>query len=996
MKKRLSLMLLCLMATFVAWAQTVINGTVVSVADGEPIVGAVVRIKGTHTGVQTDVNGKFSLEVESGKRLLFSFMGMETMELPAKDGMLVEMIQQEEVLDEVVVTGYGSAKKLGSVVGAVVTVDNKKMEKAVTPNFTDALAGQVSGLSVLSSSGDPSTIAEIRLRGISSISSSTTPLFILDGAPISSAMFNTLNPSDIQSVTVLKDAASTAIYGSRAANGVIVITSKKGKLNEKANLVVKGQYGFSSAVSDGIQMMNSQQYIKFRDMIGMPVDQSIKDLVNKYGISTDWRDEVINDAATTYTVDASLTGGSRNINYYLSFNHHSQEGLIDQSKMHREALRANVEARLNRWFKAGVQLNLGSNSYQQNTETEDVVNGGDLTLTHPMIFARMAMPYDAPNYYSFDGNGNIVWGERADRLKYSGMYHPSFVNENRTMAQKRLTLMLNAFEQLNPIEGLTLRAQQSMNGYVNTLDYRLTPYVAFVTPMGSSVPARSGLAQVSYANYASYTFTHTAEYRRSIKDHSFSALLGQESIYSRSKGFGAYSRGQTDERQLRLTDGTTVAISNLSDSRAEESFNSFFTTLSYDFAGKYYIDGSYRADASSKFAPGHRWGHFYSVGGMWDAKKENFLKDVKWLDALKAHVSYGTSGNSTGVDSYDYYGLFGTGSLYNGQSSMGISSASNSTLTWEKMGKFNAGVTFGFCKLATISIDAYRNKTTDMLMNIPWSYTTGFGGGAGNIGAMVNKGFDADININIIKTKDIDWTFKTNVNYNKNEITELFAGRDYYDLGNTGLRLEVGRSWGEYYMVEYAGVDSRDGKPMWYDKDGNLTKVYNEVRDSKFTGKSQYAPWGGGFGTTFSWKGLSITADFAWQAGKYMYNNDNYFTMNANQGTSFNQAVDMLNIWTKPGDITDIPKYGEAVEFDTHLLEDASFLRMKNLIVQYTIPAEYMREIKGIQNFKLFFVGRNLFTVTKYSGYDPEADSNMHKFNYPNTRQFVFGMELTF
>ena len=992
MKKRLSLMLLCMVATIAAWAQTVITGTVVSAADGEPLIGASVKVKGEKAAAVTDMNGKFKISTQAGKTLVFSYIAMETMERPAKNGMLVKMQTAEEMMDELVVTGYGSAKKLGSLVGSVVTVDNKKMEKAVTPNFTDALAGQVSGLSVLTSSGDPSKSASIRLRGINSINSSSTPLFILDGAPISSTMFNTLNPSDIQNITVLKDAASTAIYGSRAANGVIVITSKKGKLNEKANLVVKGQYGFSTPVSDGLQMMNSQQYIQFRDMIGQPVSQSVKDLVNNYGISTNWRDEVLSNNAPTYTVDAALTGGSENINYYLSFNHHSQEGLIEQSKMHREALRANVEARLNRWFKAGVQANLGTNSYQQNNEAE----ASDLYTSNPMIFSRLALPYDAPNYYSFDEEGNIIWGNRADKLKYSGLSHPSFVNENRSYKKNNLTLMLNAFEQLNPIEGLTIRAQQAMDGYDYTTDNRYIPYEAFTTPMGSSVAASEGYVSNSFQRYASYTFTHTIEYRKKVKGHNFSALLGQESIFSRSRSFGVFTEGQTDPRQLRLTDGTSIAIGNLSDSRAEESFNSFFATFAYDFDGKYFLDASYRADGSSKFAPGHRWGHFYSVGGMWDLKKENFLKDVDWLDVLQARATYGLVGNSTGVGSYDYYGLFGTGSMYNGQSSMGISNPSNSTLTWEKVGSFNAGVSFGFLDRVVLNVDAYRRKTTDMLMEIPFSYTTGFGGGMGNIGAMVNKGFDADVNVKILKSNDFDWTFKANVNYNKNEITELFAGRDEYIIANTGMKLEVGKPYGEFYYVEYAGVDPRDGKPMWYDKDGNLTKVYNEERDSKFTGKQRYAPWSGGFGTSFSWKGLSITADFAWQAGKYMINNDNYFLKNANQGTSFNQSVDMLNIWTKPGDITDIPKYGEQVQFDTHLLEDASFLRMKNLIVQYSFPEKWMKATKGIQNAKVFFVGRNLFTATKFSGYDPEPDINLVKFNYPNTRQFVFGMELTF
>ena len=992
MKKRLSLILLCMVATIAAWAQTVITGTVVSAVDGEPLIGASVKVKGGKAAAVTNVDGKFKIDAKAGQTLVFSYIAMETMERPAKNGMYVKMQLAEEMMDELVVTGYGSAKKLGSLVGSVVTVDNKKMEKAVTPNFTDALAGQVSGLSVLTASGDPSKSASIRLRGINSISSSSTPLFILDGAPISSTMFNTLNPSDIENITVLKDAASTAIYGSRAANGVIVITSKKGKLNEKANLVVKSQYGFSTPVADGLQMMNSQQYIQFRDMIGQPVSQSIKDLVNNYGISTNWRDEVLSNNAPTYTVDAALTGGSEHINYYLSFNHHSQEGLIEQSKMHREALRANVEARLNRWFKAGVQLNLGTNSYQQNNEAE----ASDLYTSNPMIFSRLAMPYDAPNYYSFDENGNIIWGNRADKLKYSGLMHPSFVNENRSYKKNNLTLMLNAFEQLNPIEGLTIRAQQAMDGYDYTTDNRYIPYEAFTTPMGSSVAASEGYVSNSFQRYASYTFTHTAEYRKKVNGHNFSALIGEESIFARSRAFGVYTEGQTDPRQLRLTDGTSIAIGNVSDSRAEESFNSLFATFAYDFDGKYFLDASYRADASSKFAPGHRWGHFYSVGGMWDLKKENFLKDVDWLDNLQARATYGLVGNSTGAGSYDYYGLFGTGGMYNGQSSMGISNPSNSTLTWEKVGSFNAGVTFGFLDRVVLNVDAYRRKTTDMLMSIPYSFTTGFSGGMGNIGAMVNKGFDADVNIKLIKSNDIDWTFKANVNYNKNEVTELFAGRDEYIIANTGLKLEVGKPYGEFYMVEFAGVDPRDGKPMWYDIDGNLTKTYNEERDSKFVGKQRYAPWSGGFGTSFSWKGLSITADFAWQHGKYMTNNDNYFLMNANQGTSFNQAVDMLNIWTKPGDITDIPKYGEQVQFDTHLLEDASFLRMKNLIVQYSFPKKWMQATKGIQNAKVFFIGRNLFTATKFSGYDPEPDINLVKFNYPNTRQFVFGMELTF
>ena len=993
MKRKLTMMLLCMAATLTAWAQTAITGTVVSAADKEPVIGATVKVKGASQGTVTDLNGKFSINVQAGKTLVFSYIGMQSKEIAAKNNMYVELGSDETALDEVVVMGYGTQKKLGSVVGAVSTVSNAKLSVAVTPNFTDALAGQVAGLSVLSSSGDPTTSASIRLRGVNSMYSSNAPLYILDGAPVSSTVFNTLNPADIQSITVLKDAASTAIYGSRAANGVIVITSRKGKFNERANLTLRAQYGISSPVQDGIEMMNSQQYIQFRDLIKQPVSDDVRNLVNNYGISTNWRDEVINSEAPTYTLDAAMSGGGEMVNYFLSFNHHSQDGLVDQSTMHRETIRANVDAKLNNWFRLGFQANLGSNTYMQNNEAQ----ADNLYLGNPMIFSRMALPYDSPRYYTFDDNKKIVWGDRAQYLKYSGMTMPWFINDNREVIRKRLTLNLNTYQQLTPIKGLTLRAQQAIDAYDLTLSNTGNPYDKIVTPMGSTIAARSGYAQSTFSRYTSYTFTHTAEYKFDLAEkHFFNVLLGEESILSKSRGFGVFTEGHSDVRQLRLTDGTTVSMADISDSRAEEAFNSIFGTFGYNFDEKYFFDFTYRTDGSSRFAPEHRWGNFFSVGGMWDAKKENFLKDVKWLDVAKLRASYGTTGNASGAGSYDYFGLFGTGNNYNGSASIGIASPSNNTLTWEKVAALNIGTTLRFADVVTLNFDYYHKKTSDMLMPIPYSYTTGFGSGDGNIGAMVNKGFDAEVIVDLLKTRDINWTFKANVNYNKNEITELFAGRDEYVVANTGLKYQVGKPYGEFYYVRYAGVDPRDGKPMWYDKNDNLTKVFNEEEDAVFTGKQRYAPWSGGFGTTFTWKGLSVTADFAWAADKYMINNDNYFILNANQGTAYNQAVDMLNVWTTPGQVTDIPAYGEAIEFDTHLLENASFLRMKSLIVQYTLPQKWVEATKALKNAKVFFTGRNLFTITPFSGYDPEPDINLVKFNYPNTRQFVFGLELTF
>ena len=612
------------------------------------------------------------------------------------------------------------------------------------------------------------------------------------------------------------------------------------------------------------------------------------------------------------------------------------------------------------------------------------------------MLARMALPYDTPYYYSFDENGNMIKGDRAAKLHYSGVTMPWFINSQRDVKRKQVTLNMSLNEQLTPIEGLTFTAVQSLFGYDTTLDARTNPRDQMTTPMGDVIPERSGAVQENFDRYYSYTFTHTGEYRKNFGDHYLNVLVGEESRIEKANGFGAFSKGQNDARRLLLTAGTTMNPAAQSDSRYTIIANSVFGNVEYNYKEKYYVYGSLRTDGSSKFAPDHRWGTFWSLGAKWDAKKENFLKDVSWLDALSLSINYGTTGNDSGADAYDYFGLFGSGSNYNGQGSIAISQPSNYELTWERVGKLNIGLNIGVFDRLNLDANFYRNKTTDMLMSIPYSMTTGFGSGVGNIGAMTNTGFELTANVDIIKNKDMRWSFTANVGYNKNEITELFNGRDEYALSNYGLKLKVGRPYGELYYVRYAGVDTRTGEPMWYDKDGNITKVYNEERDAVLLGKNRYAPWIGGFGTNFTWKGFSVIADFTWQSGKYMMINDDIFIKNYKHSTSFNQSVDMLNIWTHPGQVTDIPAAGYEAQFDDHMVSNASFLRMKTLTLQYELPKKWMQATRYIKGVKVFGIARNLFTITSFKGYDPEPDINLVQFNYPNTRQFVIGAELTF
>lgn len=978
-----------------AMAQTHVSGIVTSSEDGEPVIGATVKVVGSQTaGTVTDIEGRFSLSVSKpGVELEFSSIGLVSKRVKASENMAVVLQVDSHTLEQVVITGYGSAKKLGSVVGSIASVDKKKLESIVTPNFTDALAGQVSGLSVLSGAGDPSQSATIRLRGINSIQSSSQPLFILDGAPIDAAFYATLNPADIESITVLKDAASTAIYGARAANGVIVLTSKQGKYSEQVSLSVRAQYGIAGPTSDGVEMMNSKQYIKFRDLIGQPVSDDIRNLVDKYNINTNWRDEMIDDAAPTFDVNATMQGGGQTVNYYVSFNHHKQDGLIEMSKMHRNTLNARINARLNRFFKIGFTTNLGVQRYSQNAEWGA---SGKIYSANPLVFARQALPFDTPYQYTIDENGKMIKGDRAIGLKYTGIVMPWWYNSHRNYYRNKLTLNTSLTETFTPLEGLTFQALQSLNGLEGMNHGSFSPYDAFVDGMGNKIDAMKGNASASSSRYYQFTLSHTAEWRKQFGDHYVGILLGEETRIERSRGLSAYSEGQTDPRRLLLPHGTTVTPADLGDSFGEEVANSLFANAEYNYKEKYYVTGSIRRDGSSKFAPGHRWGTFWSAGAKWDLKKENFLKDVKWLNDLSLSVNYGTTGNDSGAGSYDFYGLFGDGGLYHGESSIGIASMSKLDLSWETTAKWNVGLNFSIFDRAHFQVDFYRNKSTDMLMSIPYSRTTGFSSGIGNVASMTNTGIEANVDVDILKTKDFYWSFKANVGYNKNEITELFQGRDEYVIASTGLKMAVGHAYGEFYYVRSAGVDPQTGAPLYYDKDGNKTKKYNEERDAVFLGKNRYAPWTGGFGTNFRYKNVSLIADFAWVAGKYMMINDDYFIANPQLATGWNQRVEMLNIWTTPGQITDIPGAKYDVQITDHMVQNASFLRMKTLSIQYEFPKKWMQATRYIKGVKVFGIARNLFTITPFEGYDPEPDMNLVQFNYPNTRQFVIGAEISF
>ncbi len=1008
LRRYFSLLLILLLGSLAVFAQNTrkVTGTVVD-EFGDPLPGATVRVKGDATiGVTTNNDGEFTLNVpQSAKTLTVSFIGMKPAEQAIVSGkaMKIVMLEDARILDQAVVVGYGSARKLGSVTGSISTVGSAQIENTPTANFTDALQGQVAGLSVLSSSGEPTASANIRLRGVNSLTAGNEPLFILDGAPISMDVFNALNPSDISNVTVLKDAASTAIYGSRAANGVIVLTSKKGKIEMRPTVKVSAQYGMANVINSGTSMMNAREYLSFREKLDPSLSTNKswtdhRDVVLKNGINTDWMKEIYRSNAPTFQLNASLMGGSANTNYYLSLNHMDREGIEPLSKAGRESLRFNEDIRLGEKVKVGLDVNLSYNNSQTNPEQ----NGSGIYVTNPTVFTRLARPDDAAYYYTVNPDGTISKGAKADYLHYTGgnFFNPNWMAEHRTRVSKTVHVDGNLFEEVTPIKGLRLKAVQALAAFDDKYSSVSKPREAYVSPMGDIVDAYGDgtlpYRTESTQRWYQFTSSNTAEYIFDIhNDHNFNVLLGQESIYSKEDGFATSREGLSDPRMLLLTNATETPT--VTQAMSETVFNSVFGQASYDYKEKYFLSGSVRGDGSSRFSRNHRWATFWSLGGRWNMMKEGFMETTRsWLNQMDLKLSYGTTGNSS-IGDYLYMGLASSqGVQYDGQGGLLLSQQSIDDLTWETVGQMNLGLEFRVFNRLSVGLDYYVKKTSDMLLSIPYSYTTGFSSGMGNIGSMRNTGIDMNFNVDLLQRKDMAWTFYANVNYNRNTITSLFNGLDEYVMSGTGQKLEVGKSFGEFYLVKRAGIDPRDGSQMWYDADGNLTKTFNEDANAQFTGKNRFAPWSGGFGTNYSWKGLSVSADFTWALGKYAMNNDRYFYENAQFGASYNQCQSMMNIWTKPGDITDIPAATEAIQMDDHLLENASFLRLKKLSIGYNLPGNWLQKTHFINGVNVYMTGRNLLTFTKYSGYDPEPDSNVIQFNYPNTREVLFGCEVTF
>ena len=976
-----------LMTAATASAQKLVSGRVTD-THGEPVMGATVRVPGTKVITTTDANGNFKLKgvPATAKKISVSYIGMQPTTVSVAGN--VQVVLKDNELGEAVVIGYGTAQKVGTVVGSVKKVGGEKVENNPTANVADALQGKVAGLQVLNNSGDAGDInnASIKLRGTGSFTASNTPLIVIDGSPAGTGMLAMLNDKDIESVTTLKDASATSIYGSRAANGVIFITTKKGRAEEKAQITISQSVGWSQLANAINNQMNSSELLQFQLENGIITPDQYQ-TYKLHGANTNWQKYFFDNAAPMYNTDFSLRGGSGNTTYFVSASYKSQNSLTKVGHLKRYTLRSNLDTKPKQWLNFGLKQSVAYTDRLYNPDVsrdELVANTGNAVCAaylYPSYWDPYSEEAKKTHYITFTNATDPMW-ERQMR--------PATIND----------IIYNgvAYAQIQPVKGLTIKSQLGLYASDSRIFQASDPRIPDLNGVGS--------AAASSSRSSMWTITNTVEYKFNIGDkHAITLLAGQEGIKGSSKGFSASATGITDSRLLNFAGATTPNMPSYSSSKYE--YLSFFGRADYALMNRYFFNFTVRNDKSSRFGADNRAANFLSGGVMWRLSDETFMAATKsWLTDLQVKYSVGSTGNSE-IGNYRSLGLTTT-TQYNGDAGLVIQQPSNKKLGWEKQIQSNVGLTARLFDRVNIDINYYNRKTKDMLMSTPLAYTTGFSSMMLNVGQLTNNGVEVEVSYDAFRSRDAFVNVYANFAYNANKIDKLFNGQQSWDRPSYYLSYVVGKSI-NYYMAEFAGVDKNDGLAMWYTKGnhGNgktvhefnpetMTKTYsNDLLQD--VGKSYYPNMNGGFGFTASWKGLSLNADFAFVLNKYMLNMDYQFsTNNTNAKQGFNQSRDMFKMWKKPGDITDIPSLATENVIDSRVLQNASFLRLKNLTLSYSLPQQWMQATRFFDSVRIYATARNLFTATKYKGGDPEKDGNIALGFYPSTRQYMLGVEVSF
>lgn len=913
---------------------------------------------------------------------------MQTQEVGIKPVVNVVLHSDTEILDEVIVVGYGTQRREART-GSIATVEAAEIAEIPATSIDKMLSGKMAGVQITSSSGQPGATSNIRIRGISSINASSEPLFVVDGIPVmtgdQSGFTNTnnaiamINPNDIESITVLKDAASASVYGSRAANGVILITTKSGK-EGKSKIGVRAKYGVSALANDNnYGVMSGAELLSYQRQAvinaGMNPDDPTGTYYRPYELltrpQTNWMDQFTR-LGQMQEYELNLSGGSAKTKYYSSLSYHQNQGVFYGVDFQRMQARVNVDHELNEHWKTGARINAGY-MYGEDVPMQD------LYYSNPAFAGLLILPWTPA--YTEDGKHNTVIPENSNQ-------NPRATAAYDEQWEKQYRFNGNMYLEWKPIKGLTFKTTNAAEMTFNE-GRRYWALEAHNNSEGYPV------LQTTQVQYRLLTTSNTATYEGITNKHSYRVLLGQEANQTNLIYNYQSSQNLNPDIPYHISGNSTNDIGY---DVTTESMMSFFGILDYNFDSKYYLQGSMRYDGSSLFGKNNRWGLFYSVGASWNAHNEEFLKDVDWIQMLKLRASYGVNGNNQ-IANYLQYGVYAS-SVYNGVTGMIPSTPANDDLSWEKNKSWNVGIDFTFWKRFSGSIDFYSRITDDMLLQKNLSSTSGFGSAMQNIGSIKNTGVEFQLNTNIIDTKDWTWDFGFNIAHNKSKILEL-AGDEVMNYSvDSRLRHIVGNSLYTFYLKDYYGVNPVNGEALWRTEDGLLTNDNNKA--AWIEAGSPEPKYTGGVNTTLTWKNLSLSVVGEFKGGnKILIVENRYLQSDGNQMT-YNQAKSLLNYWKKPGDTGCNPKpvagkTDNSYDFSsTRFLENGDYFRIKDITLSYTLPNSIMKKA-GLGALKIYASGLNVYTFHDVNYWDPERGVDGMGYGvYPVTKTFVVGLDLTF
>lgn len=980
MKKQLLVMFL-MTATVISWAQRQVSGRVTDARDNSPLQGVSVNVRGTNTGTATDATGQYRISAPVNSVLVFSIVGFSTKEVtvPDNDVIIINTVMDvaQRNLQEVVVTGYTIQNKR-QVTGSVAKVSGNEIRLQPVGSFDKALQGKVAGVLSQSQSGQPGAAAVVTIRGKGSINGSNTPLYIVDGVQVNAADFATINPSDIESYNILKDASSTSIYGSRGANGVIVITTKRGTAgNTRINYDF--QYGFSQLPENKLGLMNSAEKINYELNYDRPAGMNpfgwTQEQADSLSIIDNRLDEIIFTKGKTQQHQLSASGGNDRTRFYLSGSIFDQEGIVLTTGLKRYTGRANIENTFGN-FKVGLNTTLG---YSRLTGTRE----NDQYIGSPLNAINWFNPYIT----LYDENGEY----QDDFLQ--GQPNPLRELLENSGNADQLKGVGSVFLEFNVpwIPGLKAR---TLWGADFTNDEG-TAYLDRTTNAGQQSTGGNGSLARTYAKTFRYTGTTSLGYQKTIGVHDISAAIFNEIIQTKTESFGFTGFGLVGpfRNEAGITPGspTNSYIPTVAGNATTNGLLSYFVDASYGYRRKYYLSAGARRDGSSRFGANRRYANFGQVGLSWIISEENFLQGAQgWLNELKYKVSYGSVGNQFGIGNFAARELLGP-TVYNGVGGLLLNNLANPDLRWEKKLMFNTGLEFTmFQGRAGGTIEYYNNITSDLFLDRQLSRTSGFASINTNLGKMQNQGIEATLQGDVIKSKNFTWSLSANYTYNENKILEQPGQPENI----TGLYInKEGERANSLYVVRYAGVESATGSALYYKKDGKTTTDIYDPSDAVIVGTID-PPHFGGASTTIEFQGLQLDVLVTYAFGNVIYNNDR---VNVEfPGYWFSRMTsDMLREWKQDGDITDIPSPFNAFHGETtRFVEKGDHIRLRNVMLSYSLPKSLINRWK-VNNIRIFAQGQNLYVWHSFRGWDPEITTGiLGGAQYPQLKTITFGLNL--